>query len=80
MILLKINAADLMYFCSSLVPYCCAVVIIFEMRVEKDTIVFCVFHNIADMVQNLDSKSDMFYSILFKRITYLNHCVVCQNN
>lgn len=38
MILLKINATDLVYFCYPLVSYCCTVVIIFEMRVEKDNI------------------------------------------
>lgn len=66
MILLKINAARFNVF--YLGPWCPIVctVVIFEMRVEKDTIAFCIFHNIADIVQNLDSKSDV-YSILFKK-------------
>lgn len=39
MIPLKINATDLMYFCYSLV-YCCCMIVIFEMRIEKDNIAF----------------------------------------
>lgn len=35
---LKINATDLMYFCYSLVYYCCMVDTVLEMRFEKDNI------------------------------------------
>lgn len=40
MVLLQTNATDLIHFCYSLVYYCCTVVIIFEMRVEKENVAF----------------------------------------
>lgn len=59
MVLLNINATAIMYFHYSLVCYSCMIVIIFEMRVEKDY----SFLNIANIQNLIVDQTFLFHLI-----------------